>query len=115
VNQSRNTISFQDDLHGLSSKRDTELKSKRDLLVSIPGISDTTIAVILSELNGMEHFDNPQKVVAFIGLAPKDTLSGISAKGKPRICKIGNSRLRKSLYMPALAAIRHNPIISVFL
>ncbi len=95
-------------------KHDPELKSKRDLLVSIPGISDTTIAVILSELNGLEHFDNPQKVVAFIGLAPKDTLSGISVKGKPRICKIGNSRLRKALYMPALVAIRHNPIISVF-
>lgn len=93
---------------------DSNLKSKRDLLVSIPGISDTTIAVILSELNALEHFDNPRKVVAFIGLAPKDTLSGTSVKGKPRICKIGNSRLRKALYMPALAAIKHNPIIAIF-
>ena len=93
---------------------DHDLKNKRDLLISIPGISDTTIAVILSELNALKYFDNPQKVVAFIGLAPKDTLSGISVKGKPRICKIGNSRLRKALYMPALVAIRHNPIISIF-
>lgn len=93
---------------------DHDLKSKRDLLVSIPGISAPTIAVILSELNGLDYFDNPQKVVAFIGLAPKDTLSGISVKGKPRICKIGNSRLRKALYMPALVAIKHNPIISIF-
>jgi transposase len=93
---------------------DDDLKNKRDLLISIPGISDTTIAVILSELNALKYFDNPQKVVAFIGLAPKDTLSGISVKGKPRICKIGNSRLRKALYMPALVAIRHNPIISIF-
>ena len=38
----------------------------------------------------------------FIGLAPKETQSGSSIKGKPRLCKIGHVRLRKALYMPAL-------------
>jgi transposase len=52
--------------------------------------------------------------VAFIGLAPRETLSGSSIKGKPRLCKTGNARLRKALYMPALVSIRYNPIMIAF-
>jgi len=92
---------------------DPDLKSKKELLISIPGIGDTTIAIILSELD-FQKFESVKQVIAFIGLAPKETLSGSSVKGKPRICKIGNARLRKSFYMPALVAMRFNPIISNF-
>lgn len=92
---------------------DPGLKSKKELLISIPGISDTTIAVILAEID-FQKFESVKQVVAFIGLAPKETLSGSSVKGKPRICKIGNARLRKSFYMPALVAARFNPIVANF-
>jgi len=46
-----------------------------------------------------------------MGLSPKEHTSGTSVKGKSAICKIGNARLRKALYMPALSAIIHNPIV----
>ncbi|MBI5237333.1 MAG: IS110 family transposase [Deltaproteobacteria bacterium] len=61
-----------------------------------------------------QKFESVRDAVAFIGLAPKETLSGSSVKGKPRICKIGNARLRKGFYMPALVATKYNPIISNF-
>jgi len=91
-----------------------ELKSKKDLLHSIPGIGPATIAAILSEISIFERFDQVRKVVAFIGLAPKEALSGSSIKGKPRLCKIGHARLRKALYMPALVSIRYNPMMIGF-
>lgn len=37
---------------------------------------------------------------------------GSSIRGKPRIRRTGNSRLRKCLYFPAITAIKHNPVIS---
>lgn len=92
---------------------DPDLRNKKELLTSIPGIGDATVAVILAELD-FARFDSVKQVVAFIGLAPKEKLSGSSVKGKPRICKIGSARLRKSFYMPALVATKHNPIISSF-
>jgi transposase len=58
--------------------------------------------------------DQVRKVVAFIGLAPKETISSTSIKGKPRLCKIGHARLRKALYMPASVSIRYNPVILPF-
>ena len=91
-----------------------ELKNKKALLSSIPGIGPATIAAILAEINIFKRCDEVRKVVAFIGLAPKEKVSGTSIKGKPRLCKIGHARLRKALYMPALVSIRYNPVIIDF-
>jgi transposase len=95
-------------------KNDPDLKVKRDLLKSIPGIGEATIAAVLAELPMFERCDRVQKVVAFIGLAPREFTSGSSIKGKPRLSKVGNARLRKALFMPALVSIQCNPIIQTF-
>ena len=91
-----------------------DLKRKRDLLDSIPAIGKATIPHLLAELDDLEKFNHVRQLVAFIGLAPKETLSGSSIKGKPRLCKIGHARLRKALYMPALVSIQCNPVMIVF-
>jgi transposase len=93
---------------------DPNLRTKRDLLSSIPGIGEATIAVILSALHIFEGVAHVQKTVAFIGLAPREIVSGSSVKGKARICKMGHSRLRKALFMPALVSMRYNPVMVDF-
>lgn len=87
------------------------LKIKSDLLRSIPGVGNTTIEVILSETNGFINFKNVKQVIAYMGLSPKEHSSGSSVHGKQSVCKMGNRRLRKLLYMPALVAMRFNQII----
>jgi transposase len=94
--------------------QDPNLRGKRDLLDSIPGIGEATIAVILAELNAFQRFERVENLVAFIGLAPKERMSGSSIKGKPRLSKMGHARLRKALYMPALVSIQYNPVIREF-
>jgi transposase len=94
--------------------RDPNLRQKKELLASIPGIGKATIPVILAELDKLERFKHVRELVAFIGLAPKETLSGSSIKGKPRLCKTGNARLRKALYMPALVSLQCNPLMIAF-
>src|SRR4030043_772628 len=94
--------------------RDPNQRQKKKLLLSIPGIGKITIAAILAELNNLERFNHVRELVAFIGLAPKEKISGSSIKGKPRLSKIGNGRLRKTLYMPALVSIQCNPVIILF-
>jgi transposase len=94
--------------------RDPDLRQKKDLLASIPGIGKVTIAALLAELDKLDKFNHVRELVAFIGLAPKETLSGTSIKGKPRLCKTGNARLRKALYMPALVSIKYNPVMISF-
>jgi transposase len=65
-------------------------------------------------LNDLDKFTHVREVVAFIELAPKETISESSIKGKPRLCKIGHVRLRKALYMPALISIQCNTVMIAF-
>ncbi|MGA3281450.1 MAG: IS110 family transposase, partial [Smithella sp.] len=94
--------------------KNPHLKQKKDLLASIPGLGKATIPHFLAELNNLDKFTHVREMVAFIGLAPKETISGSSIKGKPRLCKIGHARLRKVLYMPALVSIQCNPAMIAF-
>lgn len=45
---------------------------------------------------------------------PQDQQSGSSVRGRPRISKIGNARVRAVLYMCALSARRHNTVLKIF-
>lgn len=94
-------------------KNNPDLKKNHDLLKSIPGVSDKTIANILAYIKPL-NFDSAKKLTAFIGLNPREFSSGSSVRGRARISKTGNARLRKSLYMPAVVAMHHNPIIKNF-
>jgi transposase len=92
---------------------DPDLKQRGDLLNSIPGIGDATIAYLLIAFSTHHNFDNAKQVVAFAGLAPAPRESG-QWRGNTHIAKNGDSALRKALYMPALVAWRYNPLIRVF-
>jgi len=91
-----------------------DLKRRRDLLTSIPGIGETTAGSILSEIPHLDRFQSAKAVAAFAGLSPRERRSGTSIHGRPRLCKTGNSRIRKALYMPAMVALRFNPILRTF-
>ncbi len=87
------------------------LQEQRDLLLSIPGIGDTTAAKLLSEILDVKLYESARRLAAFAGLAPRLHESGSSVKRKARLSKTGAPRLRKALYFPAIVAIKHNPQI----
>ncbi|HVR48052.1 MAG TPA: transposase [Candidatus Binatia bacterium] len=91
-----------------------DLKHKRDLLTSIPGIGETTAGAVLAEIPHLDRFESAKAVAAYAGLSPRHRRSGTSIHGRPRLCKTGNSRLRKALYMPAIVALRFNPVLKIF-
>lgn len=91
---------------------DDELRGKRDLLLSINGVGETLAAVILAELPGPELLKSSAQAVAYAGLNPRKFQSGTSVNLPTRISKIGNAKLRTALFMPAMAAIRYNPLIA---
>ncbi len=91
-----------------------DLKRQAQLLESIPGIGAATSSLLLAELGDISHFTDARQVAAFAGLVPRIRESGTSVRGRSRLSKVGSSRLRKSLYFPALTALRCNPIIKSF-
>ncbi len=89
------------------------LRRQRDLLVSIPGIGETTAARILGEMPNITEFRSVKAVGAFAGLSPQHYESG-SIRRPSRLAKSGNADLRQALYWPAISAMRHNPILRSF-
>lgn len=88
------------------------LKQQSDLLQSIPGIGEQTARVLLSEID-FSRFDSARSVAAQAGVTPGRRQSGNSLNWT-RLSKIGNGRIRKALYFPAMSAIKHNVIIKAF-
>ena len=60
------------------------------------------------------RFKNAKALAAFIGVTPRLKLSGSSVRGRSVISRSGHAEIRRSLYMPALVALKHNPIIKTF-
>lgn len=87
------------------------LKAQRQLLISIPGIAEQTAAAILAEIGSIEAFASARQLAAYCGLTPREKLSGTSVRGRPCLSRMGNARLRKALFLPAIAAARHNPFL----
>ena len=101
------------DIHELI-RQDAQLKHQYDLLVSIPGIGESCASHLLAEIRNFHEFTNARQLTAYAGLNPRQFHSGISIHRKSRLSKTGNATLRHSLYMPAIVAKKHNPIIYEF-
>jgi len=91
-----------------------ELKRMQSLIITIPGIGKLTAAKLLGEIRNIFDFQSARQLAAYAGLTPRNFLSGTSVHKKSRLSKTGNANLRKALYMPAIVAIKHNPIIQSF-
>ena len=82
-----------------------------ELLVSISGVGKKTSARLMGEIGDISRFENAPQLAAYAGLNPKGFSSGSSVHKKTRISKQGRSELRACLYMPAIVAMTHNPVV----
>lgn len=90
---------------------DDNLKKKRELMESIPGVGPKSSAVLLCFLPELGTV-NRKTIAALVGVAPMVCESGFM-KGRSMI-KGGRAFVRKSLYMPILCCITHNSLLKKF-
>ena len=88
-----------------------DLREKQRLLISIPGIGKLTAIKLIAEIGEIKDFTSASQLAAYAGLAPKQFQSGSSVHKQTRISKQGRTELRRCLYMPAVVASEHNPIV----
>lgn len=94
----------------ISDKLDNNsgLRKKKELLKTIPGIGNISAAVLLTETNEFSTFTSAKQLAAYAGISPCQHESGSSVSKKPKISKIGNSKIRSTLYLSSLSCIRSN-------
>jgi transposase len=92
--------------------RASPLWRERDhLLRSVPGVGPTVSLTLLAHLPELGH-GSPKRVATLVGLAPLNRDSG--AWRGTRAIWGGRWQVRSALYMAALVAARHNPVLRVF-
>ena len=84
---------------------DPDMKHRRKLLSSIPGIGEKTSAVLLAYMGLKARFRGARQFAAFAGLTPRQHESGSSVRGASHMSKAGHAPLRRALYMPAMVAV----------
>lgn len=88
-----------------------ELSNKAQKLTAVTGVGLRTAALLLAQMPELGEL-NRREAAALAGLAPFNRDSG-NMRGK-RMIFGGRRAVRTGLYMAALVAARHNPILSVF-
>jgi transposase len=83
-------------------------RAKDDLLRSVKGVGPVLSATLLIELPELGTL-NRKRIAALVGVAPFARDSG-TLQGK-RTCWGGRTAVRAALYMGALVASRHNPVL----
>jgi transposase len=86
-------------------------REKDKLLQSFPGVGPVTAASLIADLPELGSLTRRQ-IAALVGLAPLNCDSG-THKGKRKIWG-GRAALRAALYMCAVTASQHNPVIRPF-
>ncbi len=77
-------------------------------LKTIPGIGNKTAIMLVVLTDGFDRFKSGSELCSYAGLTPVIRQSGSSVKGRPRISKIGNQKLRNLLFMCSFNACKYN-------
>ncbi len=105
-------ISQIDLLDNQISTIDSEIKgimnSINSNILTIPGISYTLGAMIISEIGDISKFSNPSKLLAYAGLDPSVRQSGNFSARSTQISKRGSKHLRYAIHTAASIIIFNN-------
>ncbi|MFP9531313.1 IS110 family transposase, partial [Pectobacterium brasiliense] len=90
-----------------------ELKRDMEYLTSIKGIGSAVGSTMLVVLRG-NHFISAEQAASWVGVVPKEKRSGSSVRGRTRLSKNGPPEVRAKLFMAAIVAVKHNPLLKQF-
>ena len=78
------------------------------LLKSIPGMGVKTALFLIVITDGFKKFETASQLCSYVGITPIIRESGSSVRGRSRISKVGNKKLRNLLFLCAFSACKHN-------
>ena len=78
------------------------------LLQTIPGIGIKTALFLIVVTDGFKKFETASQLCSYVGITPTIRESGSSVRGRSRISKMGNRKLRNLMFLAAFSACRYN-------
>lgn len=88
-------------------KKEPALAADAERLEQIFGVGRLTSMIVVAELGDLRRFESDRQLACFCGLSPRIRESGLR-KGQMTMSKLGNSYIRRALYMSAIVQVRFN-------
>lgn len=85
-----------------------EQQHQLTLLKSIPGMGVKTALFLIVITDSFSKFERASQLCSYVGITPTIRESGSSVRGRSRISKVGNKKLRNLLFLCAFSACKHN-------
>lgn len=86
-----------------------EQQHQLTLLTSVPGIGPKTALFLIVVTDGFSKFETGGgQLCSYVGITPTIRESGSSVRGRSRISKVGNKKLRNLLLLCAFNACKYN-------
>ena len=82
------------------------LQTNFDLLQSIPGVGPQTALFMLVFTGNFSRFSDPKKLASYSGVAPFAYESGTSVRGRTKVNRMANMKLKSLLHMASLSAVK---------
>ena len=87
-------------------KANEQMKKQYELATSVPGVGQHVAIALILTTRGFSAFDAWRQLACYVGIAPFEYSSGSSIRGKTKVSKVANKKLKGLLTMSALAAKR---------
>lgn len=93
------------------ARQNPSLEQPVRCLESIQGVGPVTALILTAEL---PRGRAARSVAGWAGVTPRQFESGETVHKRPKLCKQGSDYVRRSLYWPAITALRFNPVMQAF-
>lgn len=93
---------------------DERLKELFTLITSVPGIGLITATEVLVSTNEFKDIQEAKKYACYSGIAPFGYSSGSSIRGKAKVSKMANKRVKKLLHLAAMAAAKFDQELKAY-
>jgi transposase len=78
------------------------------LLTSVPSIGQKTALFLIIVTDGFSKFESASQLCSYVSITPTIRESGSSARGRARISKVVNRKLRNLLFLYSFNACKYN-------
>jgi transposase len=87
-------------------KNDERLSHLFDILLSIEGVGEVLAIQLIIVTNEFKNFNSAKKFACYCGISPFEHSSGSSTKGKSKVSRVANMKMKTALHLPTVAALR---------
>jgi len=86
---------------------DESLKQNAEIMESLPGVGRQTALRLITATNNFQTISDPRKAACHAGVAPFKNESGTSRNLRPKVSKMADKGLKKTLFLAAMSAVQH--------